>query len=175
VTATYDQIAALWDSEVIHFPVDRVDYVNVGPEVFPPNGVLPIDIPVIFTALIDGDIQLFDVLEIQVGDDRPTNFIVLGRVPEDEQLYFCLNGDTGEVILLDQATPTIELVNATFALFVEFLYRVGQLIATDPGGAERAARAAAIRDGLRGLDPAAFADPESWWSTAFDELESSRS
>ena len=38
----------------------------------------------------------------------------------------------------------------------EFLYRLGQLIATDPKGRERAARAAAIRGELRAVDEAAF-------------------
>lgn len=56
----------------------------------------------------------------------------------------------------------------------EFLYRLGQLIATDPKGRERAARAAAIRGELRAVDEAAFEDPESWWNMAFNELEASR-
>ncbi|MEE3920568.1 SUKH-4 family immunity protein [Micromonospora sp. BRA006-A] len=29
-----------------------------------------------------------------------------------------------------------------------------------------------MRDDLRPVDPVAFAEPESWWNMAFDELES---
>ena len=55
-------------------------------------------------------------------------------------------------MLLDLETPNFETVNATFAAFVEFLYRLGGLIATDPGGRARAARAAALREELMGID-----------------------
>ncbi|WP_258401865.1 SUKH-4 family immunity protein [Micromonospora noduli] len=68
---------------------------------------------------------------------------------------------TGAVVLLDLETPNFETVNATFAAFIEFLYRLGRFVATDRGRA-RAARAAAIREELMDVDSSAFADPKSW-------------
>ncbi|RAO07339.1 hypothetical protein LUPAC07_06283 [Micromonospora noduli] len=38
---------------------------------------------------------------------------------------------TGAVVLLDLETPNFETVNATFAAFIEFLYRLGGFVATD--------------------------------------------
>lgn len=178
MTVTREQLTALWGERgVIYFPDQRFDAIlgPLGPEVFPPYGALPVEVPILFTVEVTApDVELFSTLSIELGDQGPRPYIVLGCSPEDPMLLFCLDAKTGEVFLLDLQTPNFELVNSTFAAFVEFLYRLGQLIATDPGGRERAARAAAIREDLRAVDAAAFADPESWWNMAFNELESTR-
>lgn len=176
MTVTREQLTALWGERgVIYFPDQRFDAIlgPLGPEVFPPDGALPVEVPILFTVDVSvPDVELFSTLSIELGDQGPRPYVVLGASPEDPALLFCLDAGTGAVILLDLETPNLETVNSTFAAFVEFLYRLGQLIATDPGGRERAVRAAAIRDDLRPVDPAAFAEPESWWNLAFDELES---
>ncbi|MGW3605877.1 SUKH-4 family immunity protein [Micromonospora sp. NPDC005161] len=176
MTVTREELVALWGERgVIYFPDQRFEAIlgPLGPEVFPPYGALPVEVPILFTVDVSApDVELFSTLRIEVGDEAPRAYIVLGSSPEDPMLLFCLHAATGEVLLLDLQTPNLETVNSSFAAFVEFLYRLGQLIATDPGGRERAARAARIRAGLREVDPAAFAEPESWWTLAFDELES---
>ncbi|MEV4657072.1 SUKH-4 family immunity protein [Micromonospora sp. NPDC049301] len=176
MTVTREELVALWGERgVIYFPDQRFETIlgPLGPEVFPPYGALPVEVPILFTVDVTApDVELFSTLRIEVGDEAPGAYIVLGSSPEDPLLLFCLEAATGAVLLLDLQTPNLETVNSSFAAFVEFLYRLGQLIATDPGGRERAARAVQIRAGVREVDPAAFADPESWWSLAFDELES---
>ncbi|MEV0156933.1 SUKH-4 family immunity protein [Micromonospora sp. NPDC050686] len=178
MTVTREELVALWGEQgVIYFPVERFDAIlgPLGPEVFPPDGALPVEVPILFTVDVAApEVELFSALRIEVGEAEPRSYVVLGGSPEDPALLFCLDAAGGEVILLDVQTPNLETVNVTFAAFVEFLYRLGQLIATDPGGRERAERAARIRADLRSVDPAAFGDPESWWNTAFDQLESSR-
>ncbi|GIF12785.1 SUKH-4 family immunity protein [Actinoplanes teichomyceticus] len=176
MSVTQEQLTALWGADgMIRFPADRFGDVlgPLTPQVFPPGGVLPRDVPILFTVDVDvAGVQLFSRLRIEVGDAEPRIYIVLGSSPEDAQMLFCLEALTGAVVLLDLQTPNFEPVNATFAAFVEFLYRLGQLIGDDPGGRARAERAATIRAELTGADPSAFADPESWWSMAFDQLES---
>ncbi|MDR7276600.1 SUKH-4 family immunity protein [Catenuloplanes atrovinosus] len=175
MTVTYDQLAALWGSEgLIRFPFERFDDVlsPLPPEALPPAGVLPGAVPILFMAdtRVEG-IGLFSKLKIEIGDEGPRIYIVLGSSPEDPQMLFCVDSVTGAVVLLDLETPNFEAVNGTLAAFVEFLYRLGRLIVNDPGGRARADRAAAIRAELINVDPSAFADPESWWNMAFDQLE----
>jgi hypothetical protein len=175
VPLTHDDLMAQWGADrLIYFPIDEFPrLVAVMPDAFPPDGGMPVEVPILFTVVVDRDgIQLFSVLRVQVGDDSPTELIVLGCAPEEPAILFCLEPRTGAVMLLDTEAPAYELVNTSFAAFVEFLYRLDQLIATDPGGRERAARAARLREDLAAVDPAAFADPESWWSAAFAQLES---
>lgn len=178
MSVTHEQLTALWGERgVIYFPDQRFDAIlgPLGPETFPPHGALPVEVPILFTVDVSApDVELFSTLRIEVGDEGPRPYVVLGSSPEDPMLLFCLDATTGAVILLDLETPNLETVNSSFAAFVEFLYRLGQLIATDPGGRERAARAARIRAELRTVDEAAFGDPESWWNMAFDQLESTR-
>jgi hypothetical protein len=96
--------------------------------------------------------------------------VVIGGLPDSPDLLFVLDTSTGVIALLNTAGPPMELVNSSYALFVEFLYRLGRLISTDPGGEARQAQARALHEELRIADPAAFEDPESWWSTAFTQL-----
>lgn len=177
MTATFEDLTALWGADgVVHFPVEAFADVlgPLRPEVFPPAGTFPSDVPILFTIDVEvRGLEQFSKLKIEIGDRGPRIYIVLGSSPEDANMLFCLEAGTGAVVLLDLASPNFEQVNASFAAFVEFLYRLGRLIATDPGGRERAARAARIRGELTAVDPSAFADPESWWSLAFAELESS--
>ncbi|MFI5843761.1 SUKH-4 family immunity protein [Catenuloplanes sp. NPDC051500] len=175
MSVTYAELRSLWgDGNLIHFPLDKFDAVlgPLGPELFPPDGAQPIDVPILFTTVIaHSQIEVYTHLQLEVGDEE-YELIVLGASPRDDELLFCLNAATGAVLLLDLGTPALELCNSSYATFVEFLFRLGQLIATDPGGRERARRAMELHDRLESLDPAAFADPEAWWPMAFSQLES---
>ena len=52
--------------------------------------------------------------------------------------------------------------------FVEFLYGVARFARDEKGGEQHEARARELQRRLAGIDPAAFADAETWWSMAFD-------
>lgn len=177
MSVTYTDLQSLWGDRLVHFPLDKFDDVlgPLGPELFPPNGAQPIDVPILFTSTVTyPQMELYTQLELEVGEEK-YSLIVLGASPRNEELLFCLNADTGTVLLLDLGAPALELCNSSYAAFVEFLYRLGQLIATDPGGRERARRAVQLHDRLQSLDPVAFEDPEAWWPMAFAQLESTGS
>lgn len=176
MAVSYDELLDLWGAEnIIHFPVSSLlDVIEFGPESLPPDGAMPMDVPILFTAAVaDDDLELFSQLQVEAGHLPPLRLIVIGAVPDDPDLLFTVDAESGAVLMVDPKESTIEAVNSSFALFVEFLYRLGRLIENDPGGAERAAQAAAIREDLRAADPAAFEDPESWWSAAFLQLSAS--
>lgn len=179
MSITHDDLVSLWGTDnLIYFPLDRFEsrLGDVGPEEFPPDGAFPMDVPILFTTEFPaGKVQPFALLEIQAGNQGPMSLIVLGCSPSDSSLVFCLDADSGAVALLDFQTGHLEFVNSTFAHFVEFLFRIGELIATDPGGRERVTRAAQIRIALLALDPHAFEDPDWWWPLAFQQLASTPS
>jgi hypothetical protein len=166
------ELTALWGPDgVIEVPADLLGDV-LAPGVLPAGAALPVEVPILFTADVTvPGMTPFGKLNIEIGDEGPRIYVILGSSPEDAQMLYCLDSQNGSVVLLDLGTPNFEDVNTSFAAFVEFLYRLGQLIDTDPGGRARAERAAAIRADLMSVDPSAFSDPESWWSMAFGQLE----
>lgn len=170
---SYDEMVVLWgEDSLLYLPADHVEALRCDLRGLPPEAAIPAEVPLLFTAYIEGDLELFDVLEIQVGDNPPFGLLVLGAVP-DEEMYFCLDGDSGAVMLLDLGDPTgLEQVNSTLANFVEFLYRLELFIRADRGKATRELPAAEQQRELAALDPSAFADPETWWSIAFAQLRS---
>jgi SUKH-4 immunity protein of toxin-antitoxin system len=174
VVIEFREMVELWgEAGLLYFPIERF-----GPRLgfdmsrLPPEGAMPADVPILFTAYIEGDFELFNVLEIQVGDKDSRGLIVLGAVPDDRDMLYCLDGDNGAIFLLgvgEQAS--MEAVNSSFANFVEFLYHLDRLIQSDEGKVGRGPRAARLRSELETVDPSAFSDPESWWSVAFAQLE----
>ncbi|MCP2343641.1 SUKH-4 family immunity protein [Actinomadura rupiterrae] len=170
---SFEDMLAQWGEDgLLYIPVDLLERIRFDPATLSPKAAIPGEVPLLLDAYIDGDIKLFGVLEVQVGADEPLGLIALGRVPDDEAMYYCLNGDSGQVLLLTADEPAgLELVNSTLAHFVEFLFRVDRLIRADQGKTTRAVPAGRLHAELAELDPAAFEDPESWWSIAFAQLE----
>jgi len=165
----YDDLVALWGQDmIIHFPIDQLgDVVTCGPDPFPPDGALPIEVPLLFTTALDGQVKLFSVLTIHAGDSA-TRLVVIGGAPDDDDLLFCLDPATGAVGLLQFTEPALEHVNASLKHFVEFLYRISRFIGEGHRGAQRVSNAHHLRHDLTALDPTAFTDTESWWAIAFD-------
>ncbi|HEY8533281.1 MAG TPA: SUKH-4 family immunity protein [Micromonospora sp.] len=175
MTITHSQLLAHWGPRrLIYFPLDRfLEHIRVGPEAFPPEGALPLEVPILFTVAVDvPDVELFSLLRVQVGVAQPILLIVIGCVPDEPSMLYCLNPATGSIVLFDTNPdhPGWELVNTSFAAFVEFLYRFDELIQSDPGGAERVELGRELRQKLVEVDPLAFEDPESWWNVAFQQL-----
>jgi hypothetical protein len=164
----------LWGEDgLLYLPVDRFEsHLGFDYSALPPEGAMPAEVSLLFTAYLEGDIELFNRLEIQIGDQRPMDLIALGAVPDDEKMLYTLDGNSGAIFLLDLGSPAgLEQVNSSFANFVEFLYNLEKLIRADQGKQGRAASAARLRQELTSMDPSAFSDPESWWSVAFAQLE----
>lgn len=101
---------------------------------------------------------MFNQLLLETPGLPTTRLIVVGAVPDDSGRLFTVDAETGAVLLLDRSERTIELVNTTFALFVEFLYRVGR------------ATPDAVREDLETLDLGPLANRDSWWSSTLRRL-----
>lgn len=166
----YDALVNLWGADrLVHFPLDRLGpELSFSRDLLPPAGAIPSDVPILFTTRLIGEIQLFDIVELHIGDQQARRLIILGAAQDDPNLFYGLDTVSGAVELLDPIAPGMEQVNSTFVLFVEFLYRFTPLIGVDP--VEEAGSIQAIRDELGAADPTAFDSPESWWSIAFAQL-----
>lgn len=169
---TYEDLVARWGRDwLIHFPLDTLgDVVRVGPEAFPPAGALPIEVLPLFSALFDDSepIRLFTLMNVSAGAGDPIRLIVLGAAPDNHEMLFTMDPSNGVVGLLYLNPPGLEVVNSSFALFVEFLYHAAALLAEPAGAADRVARARTVRAELEHLDPPAFTHERTWWSMAFD-------
>jgi SUKH-4 immunity protein len=170
---TLTDLVGQWGEQgLVQLPMERYARIfRVQPRTLSPEGVLPVAVPILFTAEVDGEVKLFDTVRIRLGERQTLNLIVLGAVPRDPGLLYCLDASGGTVVLVDVNTPSIEPVNATMALFVEFLLRFAQLIDADSGpGPQRSGRALRLREELAELDPTAFERPDSWWVVAVQQL-----
>src|SRR5205814_8573751 len=158
----YEDLVALWGQDmIIHFPIDQLgDVVTCGPDPFPPDGAFAIEVPLLFTPAIDGQVKLFSVLNILAGPASVTRLIVIGGAPDDDDLLFCLDPATGAVGLLQLTEPALEHVNASLKHFVEFLYRISRFIGEGHRGAQRVSNAHHLRHDLTALDPTASTDQE---------------
>jgi hypothetical protein len=112
----YEDYVARWGERgVIHFPIDQLDdVVTCGPAAFPPDGLLPIEVPPLFSAAATGDIALFSVLSLESGDDKLLDVVVIGAAPNDPDLLFCLHPAAGAVGLLRVSRAGLEYVNASW-------------------------------------------------------------
>jgi hypothetical protein len=173
MTITHDDLVRQWGADnLVYLPTDRFARIlRFNPMLFSPEAALPVDVPILFTVAFEGDAKLFDLIEFQLGEAQVIKLIVLGAVPGEPTLMFCLDATDGSVALVDLHQPSVEPVNSTMASFTEFLFGFAQLIDIDEGaGPQRNRRALDLRARLTLADPAAFADPESWWSIAFTQL-----
>lgn len=165
---------AAWDAENT-VPYPRATWIEVLPApaaAYPSVDFLPIDLSAVYTSYIQGEVKLYDQVNVQVAEGRPMRFMLIGAVPADPDTWFVFNAVTGEVMMLDIEEPSLESVNSSFAKFVDFLYHFGRFIDADTGGSGRAVRAAELRKQLLEIDSAAFADAESWWSAVIHQLSS---
>jgi len=143
---------------------------------YPAIDFLPIDMSVVFTAYLeDARFDLYSRIDLDMGRDGKLELAVIGAVPADkDDMLFCLDLGSGQVLLLGVSDGTLELVNSTFKALTEFLYHFARFIDADTGGAGRALRAKDLRAKLKSIDSEALADPESWWSVALMQLEGTK-
>lgn len=165
---TREQYLELWgEDNTVQAPVAEWKSSFAAPaDTWPETDLLPIDMSVAFTAYLDGQYELFDEFEVRYEEEGGTQtFLILGKQPGSATTFFALDPDTGIVHLMDPENQTLEQVNATYAAFVQFLYRFAQFVEADEGEETRPARAEVLEKELQGLDPSAFGDRESYWPT----------
>lgn len=170
---TFQEMVDLWTADgLLYIPLDRVDKFAFDLGKLQPEAAIPAYVPYLFTAYLDGSIGLFNILEIEAGDEPSIALLVIGAVP-DEPLYYCINIQNGSVLLLDTGEPAgLEVINSSPSLFLDFLYQLELLIRADQGKEGRRTRATTVRQKLTSLDRVAFSDKDSWWSMAFEQLTS---
>jgi hypothetical protein len=164
----YDAVEQLWgEDRLVFLPMAELDeHLAFGDALLPDNFALPDGVGVLFTVDVPAVTPLFAVLDIAPPEERPLRRVVLGATEDDPALLFVLDVDTGAVEILNSEEMTLERINSSLALFVEFLYRIVLL-------AERSLhpiRVEELRAGLAIRDPLAFATDHSWWHTVFDHL-----
>ncbi|MCC3763965.1 SUKH-4 family immunity protein [Glycomyces sp. TRM65418] len=173
-----DAYLRAWEPDnVIEYP--RAQWIGefaAPASVYPEVDFLPIDMSAVYTAYLDGArFDLYSRIDLDMGEEGTLALAVIGAVPHDrDDMLFCLDTESGQVLLLGVEDGTLELVNSTFKAFAEFLYRFALFVDADTGSAGRARRAAGLRTAMRGVDPEALADRESWWSIALMQLEGAK-
>lgn len=170
-----DAYLKAWEPDnVVPYPrAEWLDEFDAPAAAYPEVDFLPLDMSAVYTADLDGArLELYSRIELQMGDEGALALAVVGAVPADkDDMLFCLDADSGQILLLGIDDGTLELVNSTFKALTEFLYHFALFIDADTGSAGRAQRARALRATLTGIDREALADRESWWSVALLQLE----
>ncbi|MCC3764180.1 SUKH-4 family immunity protein [Glycomyces sp. TRM65418] len=139
---------------------------------YPSIDFLPLDLSEVFTAYLDGEVQLYDQVDVRIAEGKPYRLMLIGTVPADGDMWFVFNADSGQVMMLDIESPSLEPVNSSLAAFTDFLYHFSLFVDADTGSEGRAQRAAELKRRLEDVDPSAFADPESWWNAVIAQLSS---
>ncbi|GAA1694645.1 hypothetical protein GCM10009830_48080 [Glycomyces endophyticus] len=163
-----------WGADnVIRFPRSRWMREFPAPaRTYPEVDLLPVDMSAVFTSYLTGRYELFARVDLERGPAGALQVVVVGAVPADpEATLFCFDTASGRVLMFGAKDGTLELVNASFRTLSEFLFHFALFVNEDTGRAGRARRAAVLRSTLMKIDPAAFADRESWWSMTFMQLE----
>ncbi|MEV1331283.1 SUKH-4 family immunity protein [Micromonospora costi] len=163
---------SLWDEDEL-VPYPREAWLEGGftPDMLPAGDEIPLDVEVVYTAYLEGDIELFDTIQLSTEDGSlDIRLIVVGAVADNTDLLYVLDPRTGEILQLDLEAQDVQGVNSNFRTFVEFLYQFALFVETDEGKAGRAERAETLRTVLESIDPAAFA-PDAWWPLVISQLK----
>jgi hypothetical protein len=163
-----------WESDnVIRFPREQwMREFSAPASAYPDIDFIPIEMSVVFTSYLKGRFDLYANINLNTGPQSSLKLVVIGAVPADrDATLFCFDTASGRILMLGVDKGTLEPVNSDFKSLTEFLYHFALFLDQDTGPSGRAARAAALREELTRIDPSAFADPESWWSIAFMQLE----
>ncbi|MEU2611823.1 SUKH-4 family immunity protein [Micromonospora sp. NPDC007271] len=162
---------ALWDEDDL-VPYPRQAWLDLGfpAHTLPAGDEIPFEVEVVYTAYLEGEIELFDTIQLSTEDGSlDIRLIVVGAVADNPDLLYVLDPKTGEILQFDLEVQDVQAVNSNFRCFVEFLYQFALFVEADEGKAGRAERAAVLASTLRGIDPAAFA-ADAWWPLVLRQL-----
>lgn len=162
---------ALWDEdELIPYPREAWLEGGFSPDMLPEGDEIPLDVAVVYTGLLDGDIALYDTIQLTTEDGSlDIRLIVVGAVADNTSLLYVLDPRTGEILQLDLEQADVQPVNSNFRTFAEFLYHFALFIEADEGKQGRAQRAQELRATLQSIDPPAFT-AEGWWPLVISQL-----
>ncbi|MFG3697097.1 SUKH-4 family immunity protein [Micromonospora sp. NPDC047620] len=166
------RFTALWnEDELIPYPREAWLEGGFSPEMLPEGDEIPLDVAVVFTAFLEGDIELYDTIQLTTEDGSlDIRLIVVGAVADNTDLLYVLDPRTGEILQCDLEQPDVQPVNSNFRAFVEFLYQFALFVEADEGKPGRAERAEELRMVLESIDPAAFT-PDGWWPLVISQLK----
>lgn len=174
---TRDEFWDLWEGEsgTVPMPVEEWRSRFRAPAAaYPDADFLPDYVSYFYTADVPGEMPLFAHVNLEPdpedgGPAVPT--VLIGSVPDEGDMLFLFDTDSGRVLYLDLRDGVPEPANSSLRSFLDFLYELTLFVDADTGIAGRAERARELHGRLRAMDPAAFAEPDSWWSVAFQQLE----
>ncbi|MEH0844682.1 SUKH-4 family immunity protein [Micromonospora sp. CPCC 205711] len=166
------RFTALWsEDELIPYPRQAWLEGGFSPDLLPEGDEIPLDVEVVYSAFLEGDIELYDTIALTTEDGSlDVRLIVVGMVADNSDLLYVLDPRTGEILQYDLEQQDVQGVNSNFRTFVEFLYRFALFVEADEGKAGRAERAEQLRMVLESIDPAAFA-PDGWWPLVLSQLK----
>ncbi|MEU9507616.1 SUKH-4 family immunity protein [Micromonospora sp. NPDC048170] len=166
------RFTALWsEDELIPYPREAWLEGGFTPEMLPEGDEIPLDVAVVFTAFLEGDIELYDTIQLTTEDGSlDIRLIVVGAVADNPDLLYVLDPRTGEILQCDLEQPDVQPVNSNFRTFVEFLYQFAIFVEADEGKPGRAERAEQLRMVLESIDPSAFT-PDGWWPLVISQLK----
>ncbi|MEH0974874.1 SUKH-4 family immunity protein [Micromonospora sp. CPCC 205546] len=162
---------SLWnEDELIPYPREAWLEGGFDPDLLPAGDEIPLDVAVVYTAFLDGDIELFDTIQLTTEDGSlDLRLIVVGAVADNPDLLYVLDPKTGEILQFDLDQQDVQAVNSNFRTFVEFLYQFALFVEADEGKPGRAERAETLRTVLESIDRPAFA-PDAWWPLVISQL-----
>ncbi|MEH0938617.1 SUKH-4 family immunity protein [Micromonospora psammae] len=166
------RFTALWsEDELIPYPREAWLEGGFSPDLLPAGDEIPLDVAVVYTAFLEGDIELYDTIALTTEDGAlDVRLIVVGAVADNPDLLYVLDPRTGEILQYDLDQQDVQGVNSDFRTFVEFLYHFALFVEADEGKEGRAERAEELRTVLESIDPAAFA-PDAWWPLVISQLK----
>ncbi|MEH0983679.1 SUKH-4 family immunity protein [Micromonospora sp. CPCC 205556] len=166
------RFTALWsEDELIPYPREAWLEGGFSPDLLPAGDEIPLDVAVVYTAFLEGDIELYDTIALTTEDGAlDVRLIVVGAVADNPDLLYVLDPRTGEILQYDLDQQDVQGVNSDFRTFVEFLYQFALFVEADEGKEGRAERAEELRTVLESIDPAAFA-PDAWWPLVISQLK----
>ena len=165
------RFTVLWnEDELIPYPREAWLEGGFSPDMLPAGDEIPLDVAVVFTAFLEGDIELYDTIQLSTEDGSlDLRLIVVGAVADNPALLYVLDPKTGEILQFDLEQQDVQAVNSNFRTFVEFLYQFALFVEADEGKPGRAERAEHLRMVLKSIDPTAFA-PDAWWPLVINQL-----
>ncbi|MFF0608510.1 SUKH-4 family immunity protein [Nocardia tengchongensis] len=170
----YRRVWEIWGGS-ISIPIDAWKLAFEAPDESYPNAEsIPLNVSFVYSAL-PGRMELYSQVDLKSHpDDAPgvLSTILIGTVPDDDSILYLFDVNSGSVIQIDLQDGIPEVVNSTLRAFIDFLYYFAIFADADHGADGRPERARALRSKLEEIDPEAFSDRNTWWSTIFAGLES---
>ncbi|WP_169814724.1 SUKH-4 family immunity protein [Nocardia crassostreae] len=159
----------------LSIPIDAWKSIFEAPEdSYPSVDSLPVSLSFLYRAFSER-IDMYSRVDLRYhpeDEDGIIPTVLLGTVPDEDDILYLFDTRSGSVIQIDLQDGIPETINSSLRAFVEFLYHFAIFAYADQGAEGRSDRARELRSVLTRIDPSAFLEADSWWSTTFRGLES---